>query len=202
MGHITSEVVGLITLVGLITIGLSTYLILYSHQIFEMLSPALNLFQRSENYTENKFIHEEHKDYDVIIIGLGRFGRRLTEMLDEHPGISYLGVDFDPGVINEWKVRGKDVIYGDMEDPDLLEQIPYKKGRAIVSTVPNNELSQQLIKTLEKNQHKGMVFVTTATERDYRQLRNYGLDDENILRPHQMAASFFYQSFLKDKVIQ
>jgi Kef-type K+ transport system membrane component KefB len=34
-GHITEETVGLITLVGLITIGLSTYLILYSHTLFE-----------------------------------------------------------------------------------------------------------------------------------------------------------------------
>ncbi len=34
LGHITDEILGLITLVGLITIGLSTYLILYSHQIY------------------------------------------------------------------------------------------------------------------------------------------------------------------------
>ncbi len=52
IGHITNEVVGLITMVGLITIGLSTYMILYSHQLFEFLSPVLNVFQRSKNYTE------------------------------------------------------------------------------------------------------------------------------------------------------
>lgn len=46
IGHITDEVVGLITLVGLITIGLSTYLILYSHQIYNLLAPALSIFQR------------------------------------------------------------------------------------------------------------------------------------------------------------
>ena len=33
VGHINNEIVGLITLVGLITIGLSTYLILYSHKL-------------------------------------------------------------------------------------------------------------------------------------------------------------------------
>lgn len=78
IGHITNEVVGLITLVGLITIGLSTYMILYSHQIFEFLSPALNVFQRSNNYTEMENFQRELKSYDVVIIGLGRFGRRLS----------------------------------------------------------------------------------------------------------------------------
>lgn len=199
IGHITNEVVGLITLVGLITIGLSTYLILYSHQTFEFLSPALNLFQRSQDYTEIENFHPEKKAYDVVIIGLGRFGRRLAELLDQRSGINYLIVDFDPGVVKEWKAQGKDVIYGDMEDPDLLEQIPYKNKGIIVSTLINNELSQQLTKVLEGSQFNGRIFVTATTDQDYQQLRDFGLDDEQILRPHQMAAANFYQSFLQSK---
>lgn len=46
VGHITDEILGLITLVGLITIGLSTYLILYSHQIYEIIAPFLSVFQK------------------------------------------------------------------------------------------------------------------------------------------------------------
>lgn len=200
VGHITNEVVGLITLVGLITIGLSTYLILYSHQIYELLSSALNIFQRSKDYTEMENIHDGHKQYDVLIIGLGRFGRRLAEMLDAHPGITYLGVDFDPSVIREWTENGKEIIYGDMEDPDLLEQIPYDKSKIIISSVASNELSQQLKKILERNQYKGKLFVTAPTDKDYNLLRDHGLEDENILQPQQMAAINFYKSFLMNKV--
>ncbi len=200
VGHITNEVVGLITLVGLITIGLSTYLILYSHQIYELLSSALNIFQRSKDYTEMENIHDGHKQYDVLIIGLGRFGRRLAEMLDAHPGITYLGVDFDPSVIREWKEKGKEIIYGDMEDPDLLEQIPYDKSKIIISSVASNELSQQLKKILERNRYKGKLFVTAPTDKDYNLLRDHGLKDENILQPQQMAAINFYKSFLINKV--
>ncbi|HSI69836.1 MAG TPA: cation:proton antiporter, partial [Gillisia sp.] len=151
-GHITNEVVGLITLVGLITIGLSTYLILYSHQIFKYLSPALDIFQRSKNYTEVEELNKK-QDYDVVILGLGRFGSRLAEMLEEHSEVDYLGVDFDPVIIAEWKARGKDIIYGDMEDPDLLEQIPFDKSDIIISTVTNTELSLQLKKSLSRNQY-------------------------------------------------
>ncbi|MCM4159258.1 cation:proton antiporter [Antarcticibacterium flavum] len=199
VGHITNEVVGLITLVGLITIGLSTYLILYSHQIFKILSPALDIFQRSKNYTEIESIDKEEV-YDVVILGLGRFGRRLGEMLEEHSEVRYLGVDFDPVLIAEWKAKGKGIIYGDMEDPDLLEQIPYDRSNIIISTVANTELSQQLKKLLDLNGYTGNYFVTATTEQDYKDLRDFGFDDEHILRPHQMAAATFYEAFLKHNV--
>src|SRR5690606_16377821 len=125
IGHINEEVLGLITLIGLITIGLSTYLILYSNNIYEFISPALNIFQRKSSLRENTELSQSKK-YDVIIIGLGRFGNRLSEMLDEHPHIKYLGVDFDPVVVKAWHEKEKNITYGDMEDPELLEQIPFK----------------------------------------------------------------------------
>lgn len=142
-------------------------------------------------------ISTKNKEYEVIIIGLGRFGRRLSEMLDEHSGINYLSVDYDPVVINEWKAKGKDIIYGDMEDPDLLEQIPYNKDSIIISTVANNELSLHLKKITDGELFEGKVFVTAPTRNDVRQLQSYGFKEVNILRPHQMAAAQFYHAFLE-----
>jgi Kef-type K+ transport system membrane component KefB len=199
VGHITNEIVGLITLVGLITIGLSTYLILYSHQIFELISPVLGIFQRKTNFIENENLNLKLKKYDVVIIGLGRFGKRLAEMLDEHSEISYLGIDFDPGIIKEWRKQGKNIIYGDIEDPELLEQIPYQESRIIISTVTDVALSKQLVKSLKRNQYQGKVFITALTENDYKQLSDFGVED--ILQPHQIAASNFYHSYLKDKIV-
>ena len=40
LGHIDADTLGLITLVGLVTIGLSTYLILYSHPLYDRLAPT------------------------------------------------------------------------------------------------------------------------------------------------------------------
>lgn len=200
VGHITNEVVGLITLVGLITIGISTYLILYSHQIFEFLSPALDIFQKKKNYTENEDYQLESKNYDVIIIGLGRFGNTVAEMLDNHKDIRYLGVDFDPGIIKSWKEKNRDIIYGDMEDPELLEQIPYQKSKVIISTVPDTELSRQLVKSTQRSGYKGKVYVTALTKKDYNKLCDLGFE-ESILQPHQMAASNFYNTCLKTHVV-
>ena len=198
VGHITEETVGLITLVGLITIGLSTYLILYSHQIFEFISPALRIFQRSIPYRENYHIDDDGQKYDVIIIGLGRFGTRLSEMLDEHPEISYLGIDFDPEIVRSWQKQGKNIVYGDMEDPDLLERLPLNDAKVVVSTVTDYLHSRNLIKSLKRVGYKGKVYLTSGQDADHELLSTCGAED--VLRPQQMAATNFYNSYLKEYI--
>jgi Trk K+ transport system NAD-binding subunit len=189
-------VVGLITLVGLITIALSTYLILYSHQIYEFIAPALNIFERKSKLKEAILEDENSKNFQVIIFGLGRFGNRLAEMLDEHPEINYLGVDFDPNVIKQWNSLDRVIVYGDMEDPEILEHVPYENSKFIISTVADFQHSKQLIKALKRANYKGKVILTAMKEEDYNDLIKCGAED--VLRPHQMAATNFYNSYLKD----
>ncbi|MPV85585.1 cation:proton antiporter [Ostreibacterium oceani] len=196
LGHISDEVVGLITLVGLITIGLSTYLILYSHQIYHAISPVLSIFER-QHCIEPECFDKHSGQYDIIIFGLGRFGDRLADRLDEHPSIRYLGVDFDPNAIKAWREKGRQVIYGDMEDAELFEEIPFKSSAYIISTIPDIERSLSLINALKESDYSGEVFVTALTEKDHIKMQHNKV--KNILRPHQMAAAYFYEFYIKNK---
>jgi len=194
VGHITDEIVGLITLVGLITIGLSTYLILYSHQIYEFIAPALSIFQKKNPSSESDFNLMTGKKFDIVVLGVGRFGGRLAEMLESHPGINYLSVDFDPMVVKSWQAQGRNIIYGDLEDPELLEQIPLNDVQCIISTVADKETSIHLIKSLKRINYKGRVFLTALNEQEFESLSACGAD--KVLFPHQMAALNFYNDYL------
>jgi len=198
VGHITKEILGLITLVGLITIGLSTYLILYSHQIFNKLSPFLDMFERKNKLIENDDFNLGYKNHDVILLGLGRFGNRLADMLDEYPEISYMGIDFDPSIIVQWKAKGREIFYGDIDDPELLEYVPFKESKVIVCSIPDVGLSKQFVKELKRKKYKGKIYITASTEKDYQELLS--LEIESILRPHYMAASNFYNTCLKNNL--
>lgn len=197
IGHITQETVALITLVGLITIGLSTYLILYSHKIYEVISPALEIFQRENPYREPELAPVNKEYYDLIIFGLGRFGGKIARLLNrEHPEVKFLGVDFDPSVVRGWQEEHRNIVYGDIEDPELLERIPFKNAGAILSTVSDREHSLQLLKTLKRSGYTGKVFLTAIHESDHLFLNTF--DVSEVLLPHQMAAQNFYNSFLQD----
>jgi hypothetical protein len=194
VGHINNEVVGLITLVGLITIGLSTYLILYSHQIYQFIAPVLSVFQRKDPYRET--LADEVKDdkFDLVIFGLGRFGRRIADMLDNHPHIRYFAVDFDPVVVKEWHNKGKSIVYGDIEDPELLDHVPMQNATCVLCTVSTTEPSLQLVKSLRERNYTGKIFLTAMNERDLAVLSQADVDD--VLMPHSMAATNFYDSIL------
>lgn len=104
LGHVQEMTLGLVTLVGLITIATSVYMITYSQQIYYWLERLLNVFERKSPMREmiaGKYSGEE-KEFDVIIFGLGRYGSAVVEQLTSQ-GIKTLGIDFNPEVIREWK---------------------------------------------------------------------------------------------------
>ncbi len=194
VGHITDEILGLITLVGLITIGISTYLILYSHQIYAKLSPLLGIFESNKGARENN-VNISSLSYDLILIGVGRFGSRIAQALDKYPEISYLAVDFDPEVVKSWRADGKEIVYGDAEDPDLLEQIPFNDARFIISTVSNVDQSRIFVQSLKRQGYQGKVFLTAVQEKDFDELSKCGAF--KVLSPYEMAAENFYNAYIK-----
>jgi hypothetical protein len=115
-------------------------------------------------------------------------------MLDEHDGIKYLGVDFDPAVVTNWQNKQKNILYGDIEDPELLDQIPWQDSSIIISTVPSLEHSKHLIKGLMREKYDGKIFVTATHRHEIEILKQYPI--EKVLLPQQMAALNFYNSYI------
>lgn len=195
VGHLTDEVVGLITLVGLITIGISTYLILYSYNIYEFISPALQIFEKKNPDKENFTNSNEKGAFDIIIFGVGRFGKEIADILDEYPEFDYLGVDFDPENIKKLRAQDKQVVYGDIEDPEILEQLPLHTAKCIINTISDVEPSKHLMKALKRTQFKGQIILTAEKGSDYELLSECGAD--KVIQLYPLAAKNFYNDYFK-----
>lgn len=162
IGHIGSDIVGLITLVGLITIGLSTYMILYSELLFERLSRYLSVFERRTPLREQEVAdaHETCCQADIIVFGLGRYGTAVGGLLVER-GEAVLGVDFDPEAVRRWNERGWTAWFGDAEDQEFPSALPLADVRWVISTVPDRAASRCLIHSLRDHGYKGSIALTT-----------------------------------------
>jgi Kef-type K+ transport system membrane component KefB/Trk K+ transport system NAD-binding subunit len=148
LGHIPPQTMGLITLVGVVTIFASTYMILYSHSLYQFLARPLRVFERKNPYREaSSDTAAETTAADVILVGLGNYGSGLAERLLERK-MKILGVDFDPQALAKWRARGVSVLYGDMADPDLYEQLPMNRVRWVVSTVRSKDVNLALLHLL------------------------------------------------------
>lgn len=100
LGHVGTGALGLTTLVGLVTIMVSTYMIIFSHPLYERLAPWMSIFERRRPFREMD-VESGGKaagQPDIIVFGLGRYGSRLLQQL-KGAGVEVLGVDFDPEAI-------------------------------------------------------------------------------------------------------
>ncbi len=185
VGHIPTETVGLITLVSVVTIFVSTYMILYSALLYERLSGALKFFERRNPYREIHDAYPAGEPVDVILLGLGHYGSELAAHLWRR-GKSVIGVDFDPDVLERWHLRGMPVLYGDMADPELLEQLPLKEARWIVSAIPKANLNSALVQHLQDVGYQGRIALTAANPTDAAEYERRGV--QAVFRPFVDAA--------------
>jgi Kef-type K+ transport system membrane component KefB len=187
LGHIDADTLGLITLVGLITISVSTYLILYSHPLYERLAPWLGVFERKQAHREEKgYLSTAENGVDVILFGLGRFGQGIAQTLLQR-GYRVLGVDFDPDLVRRHEGEGYSVRYGDAEDPEFLASLPLEQVQWVLSSVPDKQVNLALLHGLHEQDYKGRVAVTAHSSRDAEHLKNAGAD--RVLIPYADAAT-------------
>ncbi|MCV4784414.1 NAD-binding protein, partial [Escherichia coli] len=88
---------------------------LYAQLLYERLAPWLRIFERRHPQREAGGEPAAIAAPDAIVIGLGRYGRRLAQKLEE-AGVRVLGVDFDPEVTQVPAPDGLDVRFGDAQD--------------------------------------------------------------------------------------
>ncbi|APE35534.1 sodium:proton exchanger [Nocardia mangyaensis] len=184
LGHITNATVSLITVVGLITIGGSTYLIMYSHQIYQRIHRWIAFFERTRTKPDEP--HDAGADTDVILYGLGRFGSHLADRLTR-TGHRVLAIDFDPHTIATTDGTGAAAVFGSAEDVHFLEHLPLAGARVVISTIPVRETNLVLLRNLRHHQYNGTIVLTAHSRHDTDQLRAAGADI--VLEPFTTAAT-------------
>jgi CPA2 family monovalent cation:H+ antiporter-2 len=81
----------------------------------------------------------------VIIIGYGRVGRLVAEMLKTH-GRRYLAVDSDVDAVAAAREEGDPIIFGDVARPELVERLNLGHADALVLTMDDPVLTVRLTK--------------------------------------------------------
>jgi Kef-type K+ transport system membrane component KefB len=178
LGHIESDTVGLVTLVGLVTIGSSTYLILYSHPIYERLAPLLSVFERSSTRPE---MPDEAVRFDTIVFGYGRFGRNLVQHLVDG-GQRVLVIDWNPYAEEDVGERPIEFRYGDIEDAEFPGTLPLADVGWVISTIPRPDSNGALLGALRHWGYEGNTAVTAH-------------DDQSAAALATMGATFVLEPF-------
>ncbi len=193
LGHLSSEALGLVTMVGLVTIAASTYMITYSHKLYTLFEPVLGIFERQGTPREPSDAGAVRQgDSDVIIFGLGRFGTAIGLRL-QNRGINVLGVDFNPMAVKRWGELGLRSKFGDASDPEFVSELPLPQAKWLVSTVPiyvtglsHEDTRHTLMQLARSAGFQGRMAVASHQQQDTEALAGNGAD--LVLEPFQDAA--------------
>ena len=193
LGHVQEDALGLVTMVGLVTIAASTYMITYSHQIYAVFERFLGVFEREGTPREPSEAGPHREEgYTVILFGLGRFGTAIGMRLRKR-GVRVLGVDFNPHAVRRWRELGLETEFGDATDPEFVAELPLSGAEWIVSTVPihptglsHEDTRTTLIQLTRTSGFTGRIAVASHHARDTEELLASGADI--VLEPFQDAA--------------
>ncbi|MDA1079278.1 MAG: cation:proton antiporter [bacterium] len=187
LGHVSSEVVTLITLVGLITIAGSTYFFLYAEKLLRLSGPILSLLELSKP-KRNKEKRQEH--FDVVLLGCDDLGYQLLPHF-EQASKTFAIVDYDPEVITKMQKKQYRHLFGDISNIEFLEELPLHSTKLVISSISNLETNQLLLKFLA-SKHKGISTIVTAHSAQDA-LRLYDAGASYVVWSHAVGADHVQQ---------
>lgn len=149
---ISEDVISLITLVSLITIAISSYIVLFGGKIYPYFQKLI--FER-KSARDGKTKNDR---YDVILFGCNRIGSDFLDIFKEM-GHKFLVIDYDPEKIQELEALQINCRYGDADDNEFLEELCLDKTKMVISTIPDFETNDFLIGKVRGENEQAVVIV-------------------------------------------
>lgn len=184
-GHVSQEVVSLVTLVGIITIAGSTYLILYAEKIYPYVKQFIKIFEFRK--VEEKKNENDQEIFNMIIFGYDRVGYDFVNTAERIKN-KHLVVDFDPNSIKRLRDRGVPYRFGDADDVNFLEEIGLLKAEIVISTIPDFKTNLNLVSYYHNHRPNGIIVVISHDIKDAKVLYSHGASF--VVMPHYLGANY------------
>lgn len=174
LGHVGSSEVALITMVGVLTMLFSTYLIIHNHKIYPLVERYLRIFERGRTH-ESAFRQKREFKNHIVLIGADRTGQALLPTLARQEE-DLLVVDFNPVVVEKLLAEGYEAIYGDAADAETLELLNLEDARLVISTANSLEDDLTLLEKIRGLARKPATVLVASYPQEALELYEKGAD--------------------------
>lgn len=176
-GMVSVELSAIVTLVALITITVSTYLMQYDNQIYQKIDHRLRMFERRGAVDA----HHEAKEYPLILFGYKNGGHQYLRTFRSLKK-KFVVVDYDPEVIEDLHRANVDYLYGDATDPELLAEIHMDGAKLVVNTISDHTINVSLVKYVRKRNKDAVLVLYANSYNEAAEL--YQLGATYVMLPH------------------
>jgi Kef-type K+ transport system membrane component KefB len=188
-----SELVKVITIVGLITMSLSSVLINLNSVIYKRLLILFpNFFKQDKQISSVGANLKNH----IVLFGADRTGRGIVNYLLKRKE-KFIVVDFNPEVVNKLMNRGVEAIFADAADPDIFDMVNMSEAKMIISTIKDVEDSLALLDEAKKRKISIPIIVDAEGPGESKRLYDAGAS--YVLFPHFVSGWHINQLLIKHK---
>jgi glutathione-regulated potassium-efflux system ancillary protein KefC len=145
----------------------------YSHRLFSWLEPVLIRFEKKSGHPDR--LPESIGLAEWLVVGMGRTGLSAYLSLSQRDK-RVVGLDADPTVLESLLAKGKRVIYGDSEDPELWSGLPLDRVKGVILTLPEFDARCSAVRQLRKNGYTGQIGTIGYLPEEEQQLKQLGAD--------------------------
>ena len=183
-GQLRESDMALLTLVALVTITVSSYLMTYSALWYERFEKILKFIEIKKN---RGIIHESEEVHDLLLFGYDRVGENFIEafaQLDK----KYAVIDFNPDLIKQMHNNNIPFRYGDVSDIEFLQELNLRHVKLCVSTIPNFSVNSLLIKKIREVNDNAIIIVRARISDEAKGL--YALGASYVVMPHYLGSEY------------
>lgn len=173
--------------VAVLSIIFSSILIAYSKKIYKFASPVISFFERKEkiHFLESKM--EEQLEDHVIIVGARRVGGPVVRYL-RRVNIPFVVLDFNPHIVEQLREKGVKVIYGDVGDPEILDNLNLTHAKLIISTATDLSDNEILLEECKRRKSRAKIVVRSLDHEHAEALKALGAD--YVILPERVSGDY------------
>ncbi|WP_414837555.1 cation:proton antiporter [Candidatus Nanosalina sp. VS9-1] len=190
-GYIDSGISGFISMVAILTMGTSAYLIRYRDSLEEFFHPVLRFFQSEAKQD----LEIEKLNNHAVIIGYDEVSRRVCRELSEDYRI--LVIDNNPDNVEELSESEYKYIYGDFKHGEIRKGANLEQADFIINFTREKEINTVL---LEERNEDTVVITETRSFEEASEMYDLGADYvimENVLAGNRISE--YLELYLEDR---
>lgn len=180
LGHVNQTEVGIVTMIGVTTFAVSSYMILYADKLYHILQPLIQKLDFRKG-TAEKGLHEVQLRNHIVLVGAHRLGSHIIDTLMKQK-LDFVIIDHNPEVTEHYEKLGLNAICGDISDSYIQELAHTDKAKLIISTVPDFHDNLALIESIKAKKLKTKLIFAAQDEEEALYLYNKNID--YVLLPH------------------
>ncbi|WP_332699460.1 cation:proton antiporter domain-containing protein [Bosea sp. (in: a-proteobacteria)] len=112
----------------------------------------------------------------AIVVGCGRVGRLVGEMLEQHKA-PFIVIDADPALVASQRRAGRPAFFGDATKPDFLRLCGLETATALIVTIDNQRAVDETVRTARALRPDLVIVARARDAKHARHLYEIGVND-------------------------